>query len=744
MYKYICLIHFLFVSVSISFAQIAVKEVFDHELGPGLALPSGSGNYTGSMNNYISAQENILSHKNHQYISFYNDDRNVVVGRRNLCGGPWEFAILKDYTQSLNDRHNHISMGICYGDGTIHLAFDHHAHDLNYRLSVTGLTTHPEEFVWTSSLFGPVRDYFVDGIKETRVTYPCFIASHDGNLNVAWREGGSGSGDSKIAFYNGKTQTWEDVHKFIDQRGVYKDPYLTFASPSRNPYHFDYVYDRNNVLHASWVWREGSQSGYNHDIAYAWSPDYGFTWYNNDSVKIGESSVTNTMHIQYTTPGLHVWILDSRYGMINNGGQTIDQYNQPHLIARHRIQPVELASPKYATSSDGSYYHYWRDTTGVWHQQRVPYFASRTKIYSDAYGNMYLPYGSNNLKILVAEAAGDWATWSQIYQALPTTQRNEHHADRNRLMRNGVLSVVSHEFDGTITDGPMHVTDFKFNFNHLSTIHIDPEADAYVRGDSFRTSNFGREESLIVKDNSNNAFDRKVYVRFDLASLSNESITDIHKAVLVMDVKTGQNGFADDTYDLYKIDDDSWQEDNITWDNAPANAILLQNISGDSAQMRWDLTQEVISEWNGDGKLSISLTNSVEGGNSIIHFFSKESSAGGLAPRLIITTDTTCIQDISTGYYPATIDNEELVSPIKLFPNPTTGIFQLELLERQDQELNWTITDIQGKVIRRSQSPFLSHSSSQTIDVSSLLSGLYFFSLHTEKRPLFTQKVIKQ
>lgn len=743
MYKYICLFWCLFLAKGVCLSQIDVEEVFDHELGPGLAIPNNTANFTGSMNNYISSQENILSHKGYQYISFYNDDRKVVIARRDVCGGAWEFIIFQDYTQSLNDRHNHVSMGICYGDGTIHLAFDHHAHDLNYRVSVVGLATHPEDFVWAESLFGPVRDYLVVGEKETRVTYPCFFASNDGHLNMAWRAGGSGSGDSKIAFYNGKTQTWESSHKFVDKSGIYRDPHLTNPSTSRNAYHQDFVYDRDNVLHATWVWREGSQSGYNHDIAYAWSPDYGFTWYNNDTVKIGEFSVSNQMYIKYTSPGLHVWELDSRYGMINNGGQTIDHLNQPHLIARHRIQPVVLPTPKYANSSDGSYFHYWRDTAGIWHQDQLSVFAARTKIYSDSYGNMYLPSGSNRLKILVSEAADNWANWTQIYQALPTTQRNEHHADRNRLMHDGILSVVSHEFDGTTPDGPMHVTDFKFNFNHISNIQIDPEADAYVRGDTFSTHNFGRDQSLIVKDNNNDRFKRKIYMRFDLSAISTASVSNIQKADLVMDIKVGQDGFASEDYDLFKVDNDSWEEDSITWDNAPANATMLQTLSGDSAQMRWDLTQEVISEWNADGKLSLSLSTNFQGGNSIIHFFSKESPASGLAPKLVITADSSCIQDITTGYL-TDITDEDLINTVNLFPNPTTGILHLEFPEKLGQEMNWAITDIQGKVLLKSRSKISPTTSSQAIEINTLPNGLYFFSLKTEKGSVYTHKIIKR
>jgi hypothetical protein len=38
----------------------------------------------------------------------------------------WEVLTFKDYEQVTDDGHNTISIGVCKGDGTIHVAFDHH------------------------------------------------------------------------------------------------------------------------------------------------------------------------------------------------------------------------------------------------------------------------------------------------------------------------------------------------------------------------------------------------------------------------------------------------------------------------------------------------------------------------------------------------------------------------------------------------------------------------------------------
>ncbi len=50
----------------------------------------------------------------------------VHVARRQLPHGSWEVLVLDDYPQTTDDGHNTVQMGICPGDGTIHLSYDHH------------------------------------------------------------------------------------------------------------------------------------------------------------------------------------------------------------------------------------------------------------------------------------------------------------------------------------------------------------------------------------------------------------------------------------------------------------------------------------------------------------------------------------------------------------------------------------------------------------------------------------------
>lgn len=87
-----------------------------------------------AINGYAFQQDAITSFNDWQYAVFYSsldpdsapEPLFVHLARRRLPGGPWETIVFKDYPQTTDDGHNTVQMGICPGDGTIHLSYDHH------------------------------------------------------------------------------------------------------------------------------------------------------------------------------------------------------------------------------------------------------------------------------------------------------------------------------------------------------------------------------------------------------------------------------------------------------------------------------------------------------------------------------------------------------------------------------------------------------------------------------------------
>lgn len=90
--------------------------------------------------NANSFQQNaIVTVNGWQYASFYTgklDQKKtgtifVNLSRRRVDhnleqDSSWETLMFDDYEQRVDDGHNTISIGVCRGDGTVHVAFDHH------------------------------------------------------------------------------------------------------------------------------------------------------------------------------------------------------------------------------------------------------------------------------------------------------------------------------------------------------------------------------------------------------------------------------------------------------------------------------------------------------------------------------------------------------------------------------------------------------------------------------------------
>jgi hypothetical protein len=95
-----------------------------------------------------------------QYCAVYIDKtigfRQVQLSRRRLPDGPWDSIVFEDYLQESDDGHNVICFGISHDDGSIHISWDLHSSQFNYRRSIKDLVSDPEHASWEVDSFGPV------------------------------------------------------------------------------------------------------------------------------------------------------------------------------------------------------------------------------------------------------------------------------------------------------------------------------------------------------------------------------------------------------------------------------------------------------------------------------------------------------------------------------------------------------------------------------------------------------------
>ncbi|WP_168123337.1 DNRLRE domain-containing protein [Paenibacillus sp. HB172176] len=153
--------------------------------------------------------------------------------------------------------------------------------------------------------------------------------------------------------------------------------------------------------------------------------------------------------------------------------------------------------------------------------------------------------------------------------------------------------------------------------------HLTPVADAFVRDGTSSDTNFGSETSLLLKNDSVN-YNRKSYIKFDFGDYEESSTS---KAMLRLFVRNTGTA-ASRTIDVYAVSDNTWDENSITWNNAPQEGTLLGQIPNVSttakAEYQFDITDYVNSHMN-DKVISILLkVHEVGDSQTGVTLFSRE------------------------------------------------------------------------------------------------------------------------
>lgn len=174
-------------------------------------VPVGKGYSQTSVNTTVFRNSSLVSQGDKQYITYYDPEGYVVIGRRQLDSDRWTLR-RTSYKGNVRDAHNVISMGVD-GAGYLHLSFDHHGHPLRYCRSVA-----PD-----SLELGPLES--MTGTNEQDVTYPEFYRLADGGLLFAYRSGASGRGNMVLNRYDIQTRRWSRVQDILidgeNQRNAY-------------------------------------------------------------------------------------------------------------------------------------------------------------------------------------------------------------------------------------------------------------------------------------------------------------------------------------------------------------------------------------------------------------------------------------------------------------------------------------------------------------------------------------------
>ncbi|MDZ8120233.1 DUF7594 domain-containing protein [Pontiella agarivorans] len=155
-----------------------------------------------------------------------------------------------------------------------------------------------------------------------------------------------------------------------------------------------------------------------------------------------------------------------------------------------------------------------------------------------------------------------------------------------------------------------------------------PEADAYIEGGGDSNQNFGIRPELVVQTGSLDKWTRKTFMRFDLSSITNPLIGRV-----ILRLNVGHHNGGSPLHTFTRVDDDSWEEYDITWSDQPATgAVITTVVCLDTVWWQEvDLTDVIKAERATDQLLSFSMVSS----GSAVTFNSRETEEGH-RPQLVV------------------------------------------------------------------------------------------------------------
>lgn len=308
----------LFISLALLFISCACFSQKMLEVGKGYSCTS--------VNTTVFRNNSLVTQGNEQYISYYDAEGYLVVGKRKLNSNQWTLHRTQ-YRGKVTDAHNVISMMVD-GEGYLHVSFDHHGNKLNYCRSIApGSLELGEKLPMT-------------GVDEGNVTYPEFYSLANGDLLFVYRSGSSGRGNLVMNRYSVKDQLWKRVQDV-----------LIDGENQRNAYWQLYV-DEKGTIHLSWVWRETWMVETNHDMCYACSFDNGVTWCKSNGEKYQLPITASNAEYACRIP--------QNSELINQTSMSADAKGNPYIATYWRDANSQI--PQYRIV--------WNDGK-EWHQRQV-------------------------------------------------------------------------------------------------------------------------------------------------------------------------------------------------------------------------------------------------------------------------------------------------------------------------------------------------------------------------------------
>jgi hypothetical protein len=159
-------------------------------------------------------------------------------------------------------------------------------------------------------------------------------------------------------------------------------------------------------------------------------------------------------------------------------------------------------------------------------------------------------------------------------------------------------------------------------------------ADAYVRAGQYANTNYGTAAELVAKFSADSQYQREAYLKLDISGVESSDTVRLRLSGRLSDTRA-----ASVTTNIYAVDDTSWDEKSLTWNNSRTlsgeTVLGSVTVSGTSAQ--WyeaDLTAHVQARKAAGATLIAIALKNLANTPPYSSFGSRES---GTAPQLVIS-----------------------------------------------------------------------------------------------------------
>ncbi|MEU9384339.1 BNR repeat-containing protein [Streptomyces sp. NPDC048279] len=419
--------------------------------------------YDGLVNNNSFQKDGLFTYQGYQYAGWYTATGAAVIGRRSPGGSSWATVTLAHRLKA-EDSHNVISMGLSGVVGRLHITMDSHSDAFFCVKSVAGLLDDPGSAPWTPALLGAVQTS-LDGVEPaSRSTYPQFVSTPEGRLQLSCRTGISGNGRNALAEHDGSR--WSVLGERTASDGTYTSEHG--SSRARNMYLHGLDYDVHGRLHAFFTWREQSgavtkDSGgiTNYDTCYVCSTDRGRTWRNDAGALVATTGTADTVSV--TDPGLVVDPLGPDHSLMNQESQWTDSAGLPHAIISYVPGRFGRCTTGYAghRTANGRALNVRRNSAGTWEKTEIPVAlnsSQRTKPVLDRYDNAYAVFPRG--RIAGAPSAFGHTDWALLHDGGGLNAFGEVVIDEMRVGSEHVLSFMYQETSSGRTPSAPPVVDF--------------------------------------------------------------------------------------------------------------------------------------------------------------------------------------------------------------------------------------------------------------------------------------------